>query len=211
MTPVKPSTPAQKPFNPDAGENVKKFPFVDVPSSSWYYESVREAWSNGLIDGVTATEFKPDNQLTVAQAIKLAAALHQMQKTGSVTLTNGSPNWYDSYVAYAVNNGVIEKDYLSYTMAQMNAPATRGEFVHIFSGALLDAAAINTVADNKIPDVKTTDKYGAEIYTFYHAGITVGSDAAGTFRPASSIKRSEVAAILQRMFDTTARKSITLN
>ena len=187
------------------------FPFRDVERHAWYYESVREVWSNGLIDGVTATEFKPDNQLTVAQAIKLAAALHQMQKTGSVTLTNGSPNWYDSYVAYAVNNGVIEKSYLNYTKAQMNAPATRGEFVHIFSGALLDAAAINTVADNKIPDVKTTDKYGAEIYTFYRAGITVGSDAAGTFRPASSIKRSEVAAILQRMYDTAARKSISLN
>ena len=187
------------------------FPFRDVSQHTWYYESVYKAWSNGLIDGVTATEFKPDNQLTVAQAIKLAAALHQMQKTGSVTLTSGSPNWYDSYVAYAVNNGVIEKDYLNYTKAQMNAPATRGEFVHIFSGALLDAAAINTVTDNKIPDVKTTDKYGAEIYTFYRAGITVGSDAAGTFRPASSIKRSEVAAILQRMYDTAARKSITLN
>ena len=187
------------------------FPFRDVGQHTWYYESVYKAWSNGLIDGVTATEFKPDNQLTVAQAIKLAAALHQMQKTGSVTLTSGSPNWYDSYVAYAVNNGVIEKDYLNYTKAQMNAPATRGEFVHIFSGALLDATAINTVADNKIPDVKTTDKYGAEIYTFYRAGVTVGSDVAGTFHPASSIKRSEVAAILQRMFDTAARKSITLN
>ncbi len=34
---------------------------------------------------------------------------------------------------------------------------------------------------------------------------------AGTFHPASSIKRSEVAAILQRMFDTAARKNITLN
>ena len=187
------------------------FPFRDVGQHTWYYESVYKAWSNGLIDGVTATEFKPDNQLTVAQAIKLAAALHQMQKTGSVTLTSGSPNWYDSYVAYAVNNGVIEKDYLNYTKAQMNAPATRGEFVHIFSGALLDATAINTVADNKIPDVKTTDKYGAEIYTFYRAGVTVGSDKAGTFHPTSSIKRSEVAAILQRMFDTAARKSITLN
>ena len=147
----------------------------------------------------------------MAQAIKLAAALHQMQKTGSVTLTNGSPNWYDSYAAYAVNNGVIEKDYLSYTKAQMNAPATRGEFVHIFNGALVDATATNTVADNKIPDVKTTDKYGAEIYKFYRAGITVGSDAQGTFHPASNIKRSEVAAIVLRMFDTAARKSITLN
>ena len=213
VTPVtpKPSNPAQNPQNPDAAANAPKFPFVDVPSTSWYYDSVREAWENGLIDGVTANEFKPDSQLTVAQAIKLAAALHQMQKTGSVTLTNGSPSWYDSYVAYAVNNGVVEKAYLDYTKAQMNAPATRGEFVHIFNGALVDATATNTVADNKIPDVKTTDKYGAEIYKFYRAGITVGSDAQGTFHPASNIKRSEVAAIVLRMFDTAARKGITMN
>ena len=208
LQPVIPVTP--KPSKPNAADNTPKFPFADVPSASWYYNSVRAAWENGLIDGVTANEFRPDDQLTVAQAIKLAAALHQMQKTGSVTLTNGAPNWYDSYVAYAVDNGIIGKDYLNYTRAQMNAPATRGEFVHIFSGALVDAAAINTVADDKIPDVKTTDKYGAEIYKFYRAGITIGSDALGTFHPASSIKRSEVAAILLRMFDTAARKGITL-
>ena len=208
LWPVIPVTP--KPSKPNAADNTPKFPFADVPSASWYYDSVRAAWENGLIDGVTANEFRPDNQLTVAQAIKLAAALHQMQKTGSVTLINGAPNWYDSYVAYAVDNGIIEKDYLNYTRAQMDAPATRGEFVHIFSGALVDAAAINTVADNKIPDVKTTDKYGAEIYKFYRAGITIGSDALGTFHPASSIKRSEVAAIVLRMFDTAARKGITL-
>lgn len=208
LWPVIPVTP--KPSKPNAADNTPKFPFADVPFASWYYDSVRAAWENGLIDGVTAKEFRPDNQLTVAQAIKLAAALHQMQKTGSVTLTNGAPNWYDSYVAYAVDNGIIEKDYLNYTRAQMDAPATRGEFVHIFSGALVDAAAINTVADNKIPDVKTTDKYGAEIYKFYRAGITIGSDALGTFHPASSIKRSEVAAIVLRMFDTAARKGITL-
>lgn len=208
LWPVIPVTP--KPSKPNAADNTPKFPFADVPSASWYYDSIRAAWENGLIDGVTANEFRPDNQLTVAQAIKLAAALHQIQKTGSVTLTNGAPNWYDSYVAYAVDNGIIEKDYLNYTRAQMDAPATRGEFVHIFSGALVDAAAINTVADNKIPDVKTTDKYGAEIYKFYRAGITIGSDALGTFHPASSIKRSEVAAIVLRMFDTAARKGITL-
>ena len=189
----------------------KAFPFEDVPATSWYYDSVYAAWDNGLIDGVTATLFKPDDQLTVAQAIKLAAVLYQMQTEGFVSLTNGSPNWYDSYVAYAVNHAIIEKAYLSYTTAQMNAPATRGEFVHIFSGALLDGTVMNKVTDNKIPDVKTTDKYGAEIYRFYRAGITIGSDAKGTFHPNSNIKRSEVAAIVERMFDTTARKTISLS
>ena len=184
-------------------------PFKDVSKADWYYDSVRSAWKNGLIDGVTATEFRPDSTLTVAQAIKLAAALHQLEHVGKVTLRNGSP-WYSSYVEYAVANDIIEKAYQNYTDAQMNAPVTRGEFVHIFHGAESAYTAINTVADNAIPDVKSTDKYAAEIYEFYRAGILTGSDAKGTFHSASSIKRSEVSAILVRMFDTASRQSITL-
>ena len=145
-----------------------------------------------------------------AQTIKLAAALHQLDRTGEVSLKNSGANWYDSYVNYAVVNGIIEKDYANYTKAQMNAPVTRGEFVHIFHGAEEAYKAINTVADNAIPDVKATDKFAAEIYEFYRAGILTGSDAKGTFHSASTIKRSEAAAILLRMFETSARKSITL-
>ena len=211
VIPVTPSEPAQNPFNPNAGSSVSKFPFVDIPSDSWYYSSVKAAWENGLIDGVTVNEFKPNATLTVAQTIKLAAALHQLDRTGEVSLKNGGANWYDSYVNYAVTNGIIEKDYANYTKAQMNAPVTRGEFVHIFHGAEEAYKAINTVADNAIPDVKTTDKFAAEIYEFYRAGILTGSDAKGTFHSASTIKRSEAAAILLRMFEASARKSITLN
>ena len=210
IIPVTPSEPAKLPFNPNAGSNVSKFPFADVPSDSWYYSSVKAAWENNLIDGVTANEFKPNATLTVAQTIKLAAALHQLDRTGEVSLKNSGANWYDSYVNYAVVNGIIEKDYANYTKAQMNAPVTRGEFVHIFHGAEEAYKAINTVADNAIPDVKTTDKFAAEIYELYRAGILTGSDAKGTFHSASTIKRSEAAAILLRMFEAAARVSIDL-
>ena len=59
--------------------------------------------------------------------------------------------------------------------------------------------------------MKTNDKFAAEIYEFYRAGILTGSDAKGTFHSASTIKRSEVATILLRMFETSARKSISLS
>ena len=210
IIPVTPSEPAKLPFNPNAGSNLSKFPFVDIPSDSWYYSSVKAAWENNLIDGVTANEFKPNATLTVAQTIKLAAALHQLDRTGEVSLKNSGANWYDSYVNYAVVNGIIEKNYANYTKAQMNAPVTRGEFVHIFHGAEEAYKAINIVADNAIPDVKATDKFAPEIYEFYRAGILTGSDAKGTFHSASTIKRSEAAAILLRMFEASARVSIDL-
>ena len=91
----------------------------------------------------------------------------------------------------------------------MNAPVSRAEFVHILYGSM--PADSYTARNNAIPDVKTGDAYAAEIYAFYRAGILTGSDQNGTFRPASSIQRCEVAAILVRMFTEAERVSITLN
>ena len=183
------------------------FPFYDVDSDDWFYEPVKSAWANELIDGVTARYYMPDNTLTVAQAVKLAAALHQKQSVGFVTLQNGGTHWYDNYVNYAIANGLIEAVYQSKSAEAMNAAVTRAEFVHILS-KLLNTGAINTV--NSIPDVKSGDAYADEIFAFYRAGILTGSDRLGTFHPTSSLKRSEAAAILVRLYDATQRQYITL-
>ena len=75
-----------------------------------------------------------------------------------------------------------------------------------------DAAlpAINSIADGKIPDVKLSDSYGAAVYKLYNAGVLVGNDAKGTFAPMTNIKRSEVAAIVNRMMHKENRMSISL-
>ena len=184
------------------------FPFYDVDANDWFYGAVKSAWENELIDGVTARYYMPDNTLTVAQAVKLAAALHQKQSVGFVTLQNGGAHWYDNYVNYAVVNGLIEAAYQSKSAEAMNAPVTRAEFVHILSKTLVGAKQLNTV--NSIPDVKSGDAYADEIFAFYRAGILTGSDRLGTFHPESSLKRSEAAAILVRLYDATQRQYITL-
>ena len=207
-----PVTPVEEPTMPwwiilPALDQTVDFPFYDVDANDWFYEPVKSAWENELIDGVTARYFKPDSTLTVAQAIKLAAALHQKQSVGFVTLQNGGTHWYDNYVNYAVANGLIEAAYQSKSAETMNAPVTRAEFVHILA-KLLNTGTINTV--NSIPDVKAGDAYADEIFAFYRAGILTGSDRLGTFHPESSLKRSEAAAILVRLYDATQRQYITL-
>ena len=159
---------------------------------------------------MTATTYRPNGTLTVAEAIKLAAALHQLDKDGKVTLKNGKGNWYDSYVEYGIANGILDESYASRTRAQMDTPVTRREFVHIFFPAKDNYIEINTIADNAIPDVKAADKCANEIYAFYRAGILTGSDKQGSFKPNSTIVRSEVAAILVRMYDASMRRSFAL-
>ena len=212
MPPVTPKEPEGDLLHNIIGSGLffvpEDFPFYDVDSNDWFYEPVKSAWQNDLIDGVTARYFKPERSLTVAQAVKLAAALHQKQSVGFVTLQNGGAHWYDNYVNYAVVNGLIEAAYQSKSAEAMNAPVSRAEFVHILA-KLLNAGTINTV--NSIPDVKAGDAWADEIYAFYRAGILTGSDRLGTFYPESSLKRSEAAAILVRLYDTGARQVFRLN
>ena len=55
-------------------------PFVDVAADAWYHDEVVEAVYTGIINGKSATEFKPDDLLTYAEAIKLAACMYQLYK-----------------------------------------------------------------------------------------------------------------------------------
>ena len=182
--------------------------FTDVPSNAWYYSDVLKAVNTGLINGYPDGTFGPNKNMTYAEAIKLAACMNQANRTGIVTLQNGSP-WYQTYVDYAKANSIISKDY------DWNSPATRAGYVEIFAHALPDSAlaAKNSIADNAIPDVKITHPQAAEIYKLYRAGVLEGSTIGGvdnSFNPDGAIKRSEVSAILTRMMDVTARKSLTL-
>ena len=196
----KPTDPEKKPDEkPD--EKPTLIPFTDLKEGDWFYKDVMYAYGIGLINGKTATSFAPNDNLTYAEAVKLAACMYQLHMNGKVTLTNGSPQWYSSYVSYAKTNGIIGKDY------DWNAPATRAGYMEIFAKALPNDAlpAINTVPDGKIPDVPMTHASAAAIYKLYRAGIVQGVDAARNCNPGANIKRSEVAAILTRMMDKTAR------
>ena len=189
-----------------SGEYV--FPFEDVPSDAWFYSDVVTAHRNGLINGKTATEYKPDDNMTIAEVVKLAACMHELYYSGAVTLENGAGEWYSTFMDYALAKDIIEFDISS----SANDKITREQFVYIFYKALPaeEYTVVNSVPDGSIPDVEPKSHFAPRIYEFYRAGILTGNDDKGTFNPATNIKRSEVAAVLTRMFDPSTRKSITL-
>lgn len=159
----------------------------------------------GLIDGVTDTTYEPDGGFTVAQAVKIAACLHQYYHTGSVTLQNGAAPWYSTYVDYAVANGICAPGYAAMDAQAMNSAINRRNFAVIFYNAMpaYEYGAINEV--DSIPDVAAGDEGAEEIYALYRAGILDGVTADGAYSPGSGIRRSEAAAIVARMLDEDLR------
>lgn len=180
-------------------------PFTDVPSAQWYYSDVKNAYDMSLINGRSATLFVPDGYLTYAEAVKLAACMNERYQTGAVTLKNGEP-WYQTYVDYCKEEGIIDKDYA------WNANATRAGYMEIFANALPESALaeINEIADAVIPDVPMSHPQAEAIYKLYRAGILQGNDAEHNCSPATNIRRCEVAAILTRMMDASERIRFTM-
>lgn len=191
----------------------KVSPFSDVKRGDWYFEDVVSAYERGLVNGMTPTSYEPSGTLTLAQAIKLAACMHQLYNEGSVSLENSEGYWYRSFVDYALEKGIISGEYENYDSA-----ATRQQFIEIFYSALPESEyeAINSIPDGSIGDLtQGTEPWVEMVYSFYRAGILTGYTAdenynAHDFGPETTIIRAEVATIMNRMFDHSARQSFTI-
>lgn len=185
--------------------------FTDVTQDSWYYEDVDNAVRLGIINGKTETTFAPDDNLTYAEAIKLAACMYQLYKDGSVYLVSGGNPWYETYVNYAKDHGIITDNFFE-KVNDINEKATRAGYMEIFASALPNEAleCINNVQDGSIPDVPMVHESAIGIYKLYRAGILTGVDANHNCKPEDNIKRCEVAAIITRMMDETKRVKFSM-
>jgi S1-C subfamily serine protease len=180
--------------------------FPDVLSSEWYAPYVQAAYEYGMIGGKPSGLFDADADMTLGEAVKLAACLHSIYFKGTADFAKGEP-WFRPYADYALKNGITESDYPDYS-----APATRSEFAAILSNALPpEALAVrNEVEDNAIPDVPLGFSYSPAVYALYKAGVLTGCDQAGSFRPNDTITRAEVAAVVVRMANASFRQPLKL-
>ncbi len=181
--------------------------YTDVPATEWYNVSVKKCYELALMLGNGDGKFNPDGDVTLAEAITMAARVYNIYNGGDGSLdTSAGAKWYEGIVNYAVSKNIIKaSDFTNYERA-----ATRAEMAYIFSGAM--PAGEYNIINEKIsaPDVKNTEKFSGEILKLYKAGIVVGSDEAHNFFPASNIKRSEAAAIICRVVDKSQRIKIEI-
>ena len=180
--------------------------FTDVDENQWYgyndQKVIANAYEYGLMQGDSATTFKPTGNITIAEAITIAARVYSIYMTGEENFIQGDP-WYKVYVDYAIDNDIIKSnDFSDYTKA-----ATRAEMAYIFSHSVpaSELAAVNTV--NLLPDVNNGTPYKDDIFMLYKAGILTGNDDNGTFYPGNNITRAEAAAIISRVILPATRKT----
>ncbi|MDR2665060.1 MAG: trypsin-like peptidase domain-containing protein [Oscillospiraceae bacterium] len=168
--------------------------FADVGEGSWYAPYIKTAYEYALMDGKREGAFDPDGGLTAAEAIKLAVTLHMMYFDKELVL-GGSETQLAAYTEAAIGWGITEPLAGGY-----EAPATRAQFAELIRNALPpeEYAPIGAAADYCIPDVSPAERGGAAVYALYRAGILVGDDEYGLFRPEDAITRAQAAEIAAR-------------
>ena len=182
--------------------------FTDVAAESWCAESVRAAVEYGLMDGVGGGRFAPDGSLTLAQTVVMACRIHSIYLGEAPDFSGGEP-WYQPYLDYALDSGLITRDYSD---GELGQAVTRADFAVIVGAALPDEALpeISSIEEGAIPDVAAEDPCYEAVYRLYRAGVLTGNDASGTFAPDSGINRGSAAALVSRMVDPSLRRQISL-
>ncbi len=175
--------------------------FDDVPEEAWYARPVNLAAQLGMIRGRSETQFVPNADIKLSEAIKLAAVIRRRWMGGSPLEETGSP-WYQVYLDFALEHGILES-----APADPNLPATRLDVARLFAAAVpeIEYPAINRVDDGAIPDIPDDP----DVYLLYRAGVLTGGDD-GSFRPSDPIRRSEVAAMVVRVLIGAERVHFSL-
>lgn len=167
--------------------------FEDVTAADWFFSDVIGTYEYGLMNGISDSLFSPMTSMTVAEGITLTARVHAQYHNERIPQYDGE-HWYDSYVMYAKENGVVSDEQFD----DYDRSIRRHEVVSLIAAALPRSffPPVNAVTD--IPDVYEGENYYETLMTMYNAGVVMGSDAYGSFHPDDDIKRCEVAAIINR-------------
>lgn len=185
--------------------------FQDVDAANeghWFADNVAAVYELGLMRGTRENKFapaqntfSPEENMTVAQAVTIAARLHSIYYADGETFeVPDGGQWYDPYVNYARERRIISTGY-DYAL-----PATREEFVRILAHALPEEALapIN-------PPLSFADGWSvacrAEVDLLCRAGVITGVSQSGAlyFKPQDTITRAEAAAIAARMVRPSLR------
>ena len=189
-------TPSMDNFRGETADYTGRF--IDVDEDEWYGGSKSDCIGTAVeINAISADEymaFRPDDNLTIAEAIKAAVIINRIYngEQGVLLETN---EWYQVYIDYAVQNGMIKKDEFS----DYNADATRAEAAYILMKSLpwTELPSANIVTS--ITDMDINSPYYKSAYLLAQAGVISWPSPEFSFRPDALITRAEAATFVERL------------
>jgi len=160
------------------------FPFVDVKSGDWLYDYVAYVYSNGLMDGTSATTFEPNANMTRAMVWAILARIDGETVTGA--------NWVETAREWAMASGVSDGE-------NADGYVTREQLATMlwrYAGEPASDYSLSAFTDaDSVSDYAAT----AMAWAVEHGIITGVTDS--TLAPQGTATRAQCAAMLMRFVE----------
>ena len=182
-------------------ENAKWF--TDVHADDWFYDIVKYAYANGLMNGVSDTEFAPNMGMTRAMFVTVLYRIEKEPDGDINKIFNDvvENSWYDKAVAWATENGITKG--VSETEFDPDRIIIREQIVTMvyryakFKG--YDVSAAETTDISSYEDADAISEYAVPSFKWaVGAGVIEGKSDV-TLCPKDNTTRAEAAAILTRL------------
>ena len=188
--------------------------FTDVDASAWYHDAVAALYEYGLTEGVSSSAYAPEGSVTIAELVTFAARLHALERGAAIPAAAAGEAWYRPYVRYLK----AEKCLGDELDGHYSEAATRAQTAGVLAPALstecydernAEAVTVGYASHRRITDVDDYTPYQSDILRLYKWGIVGGVDEDGSFHPNDTLKRSELAALVVRMVEPSARLTLS--
>ena len=184
----------EKPITVDLNEvriKLIEHPFTDINNADWFYSDVVAMYKQGIINGMTATTFEPQGNLTRAQAAMLLYRLAGEPETEGTSSFTDVPKeaWYAEAIAWAQKNEIVNG--MTATTFEPDSKVTRAQFVvmlYRFAGKPENMAA-TTFTD-------VTEEWYIDAVSWAETSMIVNGMTATTFEPNGHCTRAQAAKIL---------------
>ena len=173
--------------------------FTDVAPNAWYTAAIQYAYDNGLMTGVSATEFAPEQTTTRAMIVSILARLEGVTTAQAAGFADVNDNdWYATAVNWAANVGVVN-GYEDNTF-KPNTAITREQLAAILMNyAAYKGYDVSARADlSHYSDADSISSWANDVLLWAVAEGLLTGVTDDTIAPQAHATRAQVAAILQR-------------
>lgn len=179
-------------------------PFKDTDDGDWFTQYVSYVKNKSIVggykdlNGKELGEFRPGNNVTVAEILKMALESAEVggDESGNPANQNAVSHWAKEYFKKAEDLGLtLTQD----TTLDPNKLATRGDVIRLALEVL--GISPDAVTSTDFSDVPASHQHADYIQYAKEAGVISGDTGKNTFRPDAPINRAEVAKILQNMIE----------
>ena len=174
-------------------------PFTDVNEGDWFYDVVLYAYDNGLMTGVSATEFAPNQTTTRGMIVSMLARLEGVTNAEDAGFADVAANdWYATAVNWAASVGVVN-GYEDNTF-RPNAPITREQMAAIlYNYADYKGYDVSARADlSDYADAASISSWAEDVLSWANAEGLINGMTATTIDPQGATTRAQTAAMFER-------------